>query len=111
MTIGLRLFLTVLLAAAMAASLFAPLLAARQEGAAAGATMPGQRIYEETCRRCHGAEGHDGKAPWLVPFRWNYAQALDIVRRGGPCGMPAFKESELSDEEVKQIVDYLKTFN
>ena len=85
--------------------------AARQEGGPSGKDMPGHAIYDKTCSRCHGPEGRDGKAPWLVPFRWNYAQALDIVRHGGACGMPAFTESELSDEELKQIVDYLKTFN
>lgn len=93
----------------MAASLV-PLSAARQD-AAAGPEGPGRRVYEETCSRCHGPEGREGKAPWLVPFRWNYAQALDIVRYGGTCGMPAFPESSLSDEELKQIVDYLKTFS
>ena len=45
------------------------------------------------------------------PFGWNYSQTLDIVRHGGSCGMPAFTESELSDEELKQIVDYLKMLN
>jgi len=50
-------------------------------------------------------------APSLVPFGWNYSQTLDIVRHGGSCGMPAFAESELSDEELKQIVDYLKMLN
>jgi mono/diheme cytochrome c family protein len=78
--------------------------------AAAAADMPGRSTYEETCSRCHGPEGQGGKAPWLVPFRWNYAQALDIIRHGGACGMPGFKESELSDDQVKEIVDYLKTF-
>jgi len=96
-------------AVGLTGSLF-PLSAARQEGAA-GAKMPGQPIYEGTCSRCHGPEGHGGKAPWLVPFRWNYDQALDIIRHGGACGMPGFSESELSDEDVKQLVDYLKSFN
>lgn len=105
-----RFFLTVTLAGAMAGSLI-PLSAARQEGAPGGSTMPGQRVYEGTCSRCHGLDGQSGKAPSLVPFGWNYSQALDIVRHGGPCGMPAFAESELSDEAVKQIVDYLKTLN
>lgn len=91
----------------MAGSLF-PSLAAPQEGRA-GSRMPGQPIYEETCSRCHGLTGRDGKAPTLLPFRWNYAQALDIIRHGGTCGMPAFTESELSDEDVAKIVEYLKT--
>jgi mono/diheme cytochrome c family protein len=78
---------------------------------APAAQMPGQPIYENVCSRCHGPEGRSERAPSLVPFLWNYSQALDIVRHGGPCGMPAFRESELSDEELRQIVDYLKTFN
>jgi mono/diheme cytochrome c family protein len=105
MRIRLSCFFTVALVA-MASSL--SLLAARQEGNG-GSKMPGQSIYDETCSRCHGVEGRDGKAPSLVPFGWNYEQAIDIVRHGGACGMPSFKELELSDEEVKQIVDYMKT--
>ena len=105
----MRFFLTATLVAALAGSLF-PLMAARQE-ATVGSDMPGRAVYDNTCSRCHGPEGHGGKAPWLIPFGWNYSQALDIVRHGGPCGMPAFPESELSDEEVKQIVDYLKMFH
>jgi mono/diheme cytochrome c family protein len=94
-----------------ASSLVPSLLANPQEASGGGAKMPGQSVYEDTCSRCHGVEGRDGKAPSLVPFRWNYAQAIDIVRHGGACGMPSFKESELSDDEVKQIVDYMKTLN
>jgi mono/diheme cytochrome c family protein len=110
MRIRLTLLLTGALAAAMASSLFPAHLAARQEGGA-GNKMPGQSVYEGNCSRCHGSEGRDGKAPTLVPFRWNYKQALDIVRHGGACGMPAFPETDVSDEEVKQIVDYMKTLN
>jgi mono/diheme cytochrome c family protein len=104
----MKIFLACTLAAALAGSVF-PLSAARQE--AAPAKMPGQAVYDGTCSRCHGPEGQGGKAPWLVPFRWNYAQAIDIVRHGGACGMPGFPESELSDQEVREIVDYLKSFN
>jgi mono/diheme cytochrome c family protein len=107
---NVRLFLTFTLTGAMAGALF-PLSADWQEGTPAGPKMPGQSVYEETCSRCHGVDGRAAKAPWLVPFGWNYSQALDIVRHGGPCGMPAFAESELSDEEVKEIVEYLKTLN
>ena len=95
---------------AVLTGLLVPGPAASQAGAAAAQT-PGMKVYEGACSRCHGQEGRSTTAPTLVPFLWNYSQALDIVRHGGPCGMPAFPESELSDEEVKQIVDYLKTFN
>jgi mono/diheme cytochrome c family protein len=105
----MRFFLTATLVAGVAGSLL-PLVAAPQE-AAAGPEMPGRAVYNDTCSRCHGPEGQGGRAPWLVPFGWNYSQAIDVVRHGGPCGMPAYTEAELSDEQVKQIVDYLKTFN
>jgi mono/diheme cytochrome c family protein len=104
----LKLFLTGVLAAALAGSLV-PSLAAQQEGA--NPEMPGRPVYEKVCSRCHGPEGQGDKAPTLIPFRWNYSQALDIVRHGGSCGMPSFTESELSDEQAKQIVDYLKTLS
>jgi mono/diheme cytochrome c family protein len=104
MKMRLRLFLTSTFAAAMAGSLL-PLSAARLP------EMSGRSVYEETCSRCHGLQGQEGKAPSLVPFRWTFPQALDIVRHGGSCGMPAFPESELSDDDLKQIVEYLKTLN
>jgi mono/diheme cytochrome c family protein len=107
----MKIFLACTLAAALAGSVF-PVSAARQEKEkATPPALPGQAIYDDTCSRCHGPEGQGGKAPWLVPFRWNYAQAIDIVRHGGACGMPGFSESELSDQEVREIVDYLKSFN
>jgi mono/diheme cytochrome c family protein len=93
----------------------APLLvAAPQEGgnsSTSSAQMPGRPVYEKVCSRCHGPDGKSKQVPALVPFGWSYSQSLDIVRHGGPCGMPAFSESELIDEELKQIVDYLKTLN
>jgi mono/diheme cytochrome c family protein len=72
------------------------------------AEEPGQRVYEDKCSQCHGAEGRGGKAPRLVPFAWSYEQALDQVRHP-LCDMPPMPPSEISDEEVAQIVAYLKT--
>jgi mono/diheme cytochrome c family protein len=94
--------------AAVAALMHHP-VAARQE-AGSGPNAPGRSVYESTCSRCHGADGRGERAPWLIPFRWSYAEATDIIRHGSPCGMPAFSESELSDDAVHQLVDYLKTF-
>ena len=101
------------IAAALTGSLAPPLAAAPQESGsspASSAQMPGRPVYEKVCSRCHGPDGKSTQVPALVPFGWNYSQALDIARHGG-CGMPAFSESELSDEELKQIVDYLKTLD
>jgi mono/diheme cytochrome c family protein len=100
--------------AAVVAGVLVPSLAARQtrdDSQASSAQAPGRPIYDRVCSRCHGQGGQGNDAPWLVPFGWNYSQALDIVRRGSPCGMPAFTQSELSDEELKQIVEYLKMLN
>ena len=104
----MRLLLTATLAAAVAGSLI-PLAAARRQETEP--EMPGRAVYDNTCRRCHGPEGTEGTAPWLVPFGWSYSQALDIVRHGSGSTMPAFPESELSDDALKQIVDYLKSLN
>jgi mono/diheme cytochrome c family protein len=69
---------------------------------------PGERVYEGNCKRCHGPEGRGARGPSLVPFNWSYEKALDLIRHP-VCEMPPFPESELSDAEVAQIVDYLKT--
>jgi cytochrome c oxidase cbb3-type subunit III len=74
----------------------------------AAAEDSGQRLYENRCSQCHGAEGRGGKGPRLVPFDWSYEQALALVRRP-ICDMPPIPETEVSDEEVSQIVVYLKS--
>ena len=72
------------------------------------AEEPGTRLYTAKCRRCHGEEGRGGQGPSLVPFKMSYEKALDLIRHP-ECEMPAFSESDLSDEQVAQIVNYLKT--
>ena len=79
----------------------------RMIGSAAG-EEPGQRVYEDKCSQCHGAEGRGGKAPRLVPLIWNYEQMLNQIRNP-ECDMPPMPASEVSDTEVAQIVSYLKT--
>ena len=71
-------------------------------------TPSGQAIYKDKCSRCHGSQGQGAKAPQVVPFKWTYQQTLDRVRYP-ECEMPSFTPSELSDDDVAHIVDYLKT--
>jgi mono/diheme cytochrome c family protein len=68
----------------------------------------GATLYDGNCSRCHGPEGRGARAPNLIPFNWSYEKALEQIRHP-LCDMPAFRESELSDAEVAQIVGYLKT--
>jgi mono/diheme cytochrome c family protein len=76
---------------------------------AKAADHPGEQLYEGHCRRCHGAEGRGTQAaPSLVPFSWNYEQALELIRHP-LCDMPPVPPSAVSDAEVAQIVAYLKT--
>ena len=68
----------------------------------------GQQLYENKSSKCHGTEGRGGKGPRLVPFEWSYERALELIRKP-VCDMPPIPESELSDEEIAQVVAYLKT--
>ena len=69
----------------------------------------GERLYDEHCRQCHGTEGRGTtRGPSLVPFDWSYADALELIRRP-VCNMPPIPEAELSDQQVAQIVAYLKS--
>jgi mono/diheme cytochrome c family protein len=70
---------------------------------------PGERVYDQHCRRCHGDEGRGTtQAPSLIPFDWSYEEALDLIRHP-VCDMPPVPESAVSDAQVAQIVAYLKT--
>ena len=70
---------------------------------------PGERLYDQHCRQCHGTEGRGTtRGPALVPFDWTYSDALELIRRP-VCNMPPIPEAELSDQQVAQIVAYLKS--
>jgi mono/diheme cytochrome c family protein len=76
-------------------------------GAQAGQPA-GKAPYDRVCRVCHGAEAQGDAAPRLVPIEMEYEELLAKVREGGS-EMPPISTSTVSDDEVKQILDYLKT--
>ena len=69
---------------------------------------------DKGCAYCHGIAGMGGKkAPALTDIRkdkaWTPAKMTDQILNGGQ-KMPFFRES-LSDEEIAQLVAYLRSKN
>ena len=69
---------------------------------------PGKAAYARVCQVCHGAEGRGDAGPGLVPLDKDYEDVLTIVREGGG-QMPPISAERVSDGEVRQIVEYLKS--
>lgn len=78
--------------------------------AAAESTPDAAAIYAQRCAMCHGAEGEGGIGPDLTTDEYHYGKSEDAVTSsitdGRPNGMPAFG-SQLSQDEIKALVDYL----
>ena len=68
---------------------------------------PGETAYGKVCVTCHGPEGAGGLAPALAPMSYEADYVLAIVREGYG-QMPPISARELSDEEVLQLVEYLR---
>jgi mono/diheme cytochrome c family protein len=77
-------------------------------GAQPSQAQPGNVAFARICESCHGREGRNGLAPALVPMTRSANEVLAIVREGiGQ--MPPVSPRELSDADVGQIVDYLRS--
>lgn len=70
----------------------------------------GRTAFVRVCQRCHGADARGDAAPRLVPFSREYEELLGIVREGAG-QMPPISTRELSDENVAQILAYLKSLS
>ncbi len=95
-------------------------------------SLAGERLYQENCASCHGAN-LQGQADWRSRLptgrlpapphdasghTWHHTDRvlLDIVKRGTAAivgngyesDMPGFKEV-LTDEEITAIIDYIKS--
>lgn len=101
----MRYFLSALLLAVVVAFFTAAPRAFQSAGS-------GKVAFDRTCAECHGAEGR-GKggaddAPSIVPMSKDYDSLLALVREGG-CKMPALARDKISDDEVRQVLDYLRS--
>lgn len=70
---------------------------------------PGQLVFEKSCATCHGMNKMGiGTAPPLRGLRSRVSDSYITDQiRSGKNAMPAFKEKDLSDADLKILVDYL----
>jgi mono/diheme cytochrome c family protein len=71
---------------------------------------PGKIPYDRVCRVCHGEDARGDAGPRLVPFGMEYDELIAKVREGGS-EMPPISTTTVSDDEVRQILAYLKSLS
>jgi mono/diheme cytochrome c family protein len=69
----------------------------------------GKVVFERVCATCHGSDAKGDQGPGLVPMTMEYDELLAKVRQGGG-EMPAISKTKVTDDEVKQVLEYLKSF-
>jgi quinoprotein glucose dehydrogenase len=72
------------------------------------AVQSAETAFGSVCAPCHGRTGQGGLAPSLVPMNRNANEVLAIVREGNG-QMPPISAREVTDEQVRQIVEYLRS--
>jgi mono/diheme cytochrome c family protein len=89
-----------------------PALAQTSPGPApAGDPAAGQRVFASNCNSCHpNANAGIGPALYGPQFTARFADdaAVVAVIRHGKGGMPAFASSQLSDQDVANVISYLR---
>jgi cytochrome c6 len=77
----------------------------------------GKALYDKKCAMCHGKDGiakkmAEGSADLNDP-EWQKANAVDSIVGVTTTGKGKMKgfDGKLSEEEIKQIADYVKTLN
>ena len=85
-------------------------MAAVIRSAGAQTPPPGKAPYDRVCSVCHGPDAHGDAGPGLVPLEHDLDEVMVIVREGRG-QMPPVVPARLSDDEIKQIVAYLKSLD
>ncbi|MDO8631214.1 MAG: cytochrome c, partial [Phycisphaerales bacterium] len=74
------------------------------------AAGPGEAAFSRVCGQCHGPAGQGAVAPALVPMDRGLPELLDVTREGRGM-MPPLSSTTISDEEIAQVVQYLKSLD
>ena len=69
---------------------------------------PGKVPFGRVCAACHGENAEGSQGPRLAGMELEYDEFLAKVRHGGG-EMPSISEKEISDDEVKQVFEFLKS--
>lgn len=77
-------------------------------GAPLAADASGEAVYKAKCG-CHGPDGKNGRAPMLTGVSKDADADLTKTIHDGKGKMPSFG-SQLSEEQIKKVVAYIKTF-
>ncbi len=78
---------------------------------AGGDATAGQAVFARTCNSCHpNADAGIGPALYGPQFATRYPDdaAIAAVVRQGRGGMPAFSGTQLSDEDLANVIAYLR---
>lgn len=90
-------------------SIFTALLLAQAGSAVAQDTADeGRELYmANQCWQCHGTEGQGGAAVRIAPTVYPFEAFAQFVRHSNL--MPAYSPNVLSDEQLRQIFEYVRT--
>lgn len=71
----------------------------------------GEALYRSKCYGCHAPEAGVGPTHNTVDFALRYSndEAIALVVRSGRQPMPAFTEAMLDDQELRDIIAYIRT--
>jgi aldose sugar dehydrogenase len=83
-------------------------------GRGGGRGNAGGALFTATCSGCHGTPEVTGRAPWLFDQKWldgtDDEKIANTIRHGVPeKGMVGFTPEQLSDQQVFQLIAYIRT--
>ena len=72
----------------------------------------GKRLYlKNGCYQCHGQSGQGGLAgARLAQTKLTQAAFIAYVRNPAPGGMPPYRAPVMTDQELTDVLTYIKTF-